>query len=491
MHDPALPDMEHAQNFALFENNLDQPGSLFLLRDLDNKIEVREAKELPTALAALEEATNKGLWLALSAHYEAGLALEPKLTSRVTPCQVLLRAWVFRERIDIPQDQVGAWWTSNLQKLSPQEREAGILSLSPAWTADQHARAVEKILRYIDQGDCYQVNLTFPCHGAIHGHPLALFARLRTTQPVRYGALICDGQEWMLSRSPELFFSRKGDKLLAKPMKGTIARHSDPERDAQQMQTLQASPKDRAENLMIVDLIRNDLGKLAPAGGVRVERLFEVEPYETVYQLTSSITAQPVFASDSAVLQALFPCGSVTGAPKIRAMEIIDELESAPRGAYCGALGWMGPAQQQCFNVPIRTLLVSADRRCRLDVGSGIVADSVPSEEYAECLTKSAFVRNLANDVQLIETMACLPGRGIPLLGRHLTRLRQSARSLDFICPESEIAKRIDALQTSHSETPQRIRLVLSRTGEFEITAAPLEPLTDRPHHHAVANSAR
>lgn len=464
--------------FALFEDNLAQPAHARLLHDLQETVSCSSAGGIDAAFARIETLRRQGLWIAQAANYELGLALETRLQTRLPAGSgPLLRAWAFRRASLLSEDALTAWWDARLAALSPQARGAGVLSLDASLSQTDYEDKVADILRLIDRGDCYQVNFTFPLHGRYFGHPLALFARLRETQPVSYGCLLhVGGDEWMLSRSPELFVSRDGDTLVCRPMKGTVARAPAMTDDEVRRELL--TEKNRAENLMIVDLIRNDLGRLTPAGGVQVSSLFEIERYRTVYQLTSTVTAAPVIASLEAEMRALFPCGSVTGAPKIRAMEIIDELEGAARGIYCGALGWLSPDGDHSFSVPIRTLLCSADQHCRLDVGSGIVADSQPAAEYAECITKARFVTALRDDFHLIETMRVeAHDGGIPLLPLHLARLQGSARALGFRFDAEAIHRALDEARhaVGDADHAYRIRLGLHRNGHIEVTTARLD----------------
>lgn len=474
------PEIDSGQAFALFEDNLAAPGELVLFSQLQHSFSAT-APDLQRTFDELVAASRAGLWLAVAADYELGFALEPRLAGNLPADRPVLRAWAFRQRTQIPPDSIEPWWQARLAPLSAQEREAGILHLTPGWSAQHHARCVGQILSLIANGDCYQVNLTFPLRGLAHGHPLALFARLRQTQPVRYGSLIHDGKDWILSRSPELFFALDGSRLTTKPMKGTIRRGRNPEEDARRLEALRTSAKDRAENLMIVDLIRNDLGRVAPIGGVHVERLFEVESYATLFQMTSTVIAEPIKASTAEILRAIFPCGSVTGAPKIRAMEIIDEIEEARRGLYCGALGWIAPDGGHRFSVPIRTLLIAENRSCRLDVGSGIVADSIAADEYEECLGKAAFARCLADEFDLIETILWQADGGLQLLERHLARLQHAAAALGFQFDRATIAARLARTTTSLPPHDHRVRLALTRTGECTIDCRPLDPLPTQP----------
>jgi para-aminobenzoate synthetase/4-amino-4-deoxychorismate lyase len=402
-----------------------------------------------------------------------GHALEPRLRSCLpagdTP---LLSAWVFRQATHQAPATTAAQLEAAIAGLGPQGTWAGFGGLTREWEAAAHQAAVEDIRRLIAAGDCYQVNLTFGLTGQLWGQPLALYRLLREAQPVRYGAFIRHPGGHILSRSPELFVERRGRRLTCKPMKGTAPRHSDPT-------DLLGSAKDRAENLMIVDLIRNDLGRLAPPGGVHVERLFEAEAYPSVWQLTSTVSAEPVDAPLEAVLRALFPCGSVTGAPKIRAMEIIHALEGRPRGLYCGALGWLAPGGEFRFNVPIRTLSLDARGRGRLGVGGGIVFDSEPEREWQECLLKGRFLTGLPRPLRLIETLRREPHPAdpYPLLAAHLERLAASAAWFGLPCDREAVRTALGAVPGDPAGQPQRVRLTLGARGEVEVTHAPLPDL--------------
>jgi para-aminobenzoate synthetase/4-amino-4-deoxychorismate lyase len=430
--------------------------------------------------AELDKHSREGRWVALIAHYELGSAIEPSVSAANTRGP-LARALVFAEGISLDATALDNWWDKQLGMLSAQQRDAGLLYLTPELDRNAYAAKAQRVLDYIGTGDCYQVNLTFPMTGRHFGDPRALYARLRETQPVRHGALIFDGSEWLLSRSPELFFERSGSRITCRPMKGTAQRGRTAEEDEANARALQTSEKNRAENLMIVDLIRNDLGRLARAGDVHVRSLFELERYETVFQLTSTVDAAPIEASTGELFRALFPCGSVTGAPKVRAMQIIRELEQDARGPYCGAMGWIRPDGDCSFNVPIRTLRLQADGQCRLNIGSGIVADSEVGSEYDECLAKAQFITD--DGLQLIETLRCEKYEGsnadesFPLLAWHLQRLARSAHALRFEYDEEAVRTALLAHAASLPSGLQRVRMVMSRDGSLAFSNAPLESL--------------
>lgn len=364
-------------------------GAATLFEAPERLILAHGPEDVPQALAALEAAQAAGFWLAGHTAYELGLALEPRLAPLMPADRPgpLLAFGVY------PAPRPGGDMLERARALAPQ---AGLSAPVPQWDAATHARAFASVADYIAAGDCYQVNLTFPLHARAHGPALGLYGALMARQPVAYGAFVDLGVgPVLLSRSPELFFrSDAGGRIETCPMKGTAPRHPDPEIDAGLKAALAGSEKNRAENLMIVDLLRNDLSRLCLPGSVRVPRLYEVETYATVHQMTSRVTGQvPPGTGAAALIRALFPCGSITGAPKIRAMEIIHELEPEPRGAYCGAIGWLAPDGRAQFNVAIRTLSLFGDGAVVLNVGGGVVQDSTAASEYEEALWKARFAQ--------------------------------------------------------------------------------------------------
>ncbi|GHE04008.1 aminodeoxychorismate synthase, component I [Allgaiera indica] len=345
-------------------------------------------EEIPQAFDALEKARAGGKWLAGYASYELGYALTDRL-SPLMPANRSLPLLMFGAFDGpIPAPVPAAPFPHALDGLS---------ALTPAWDFRQYRAAFDQVHALIGSGDVYQVNLTFPLSTDL-GHdasvsPVDLYTALAARQPVPFGAFVDLGGPVLLSRSPELFFrTDAAGRIETRPMKGTLARAGDAAEDAMRRDWLANDPKNRAENLMIVDLLRNDISRLAELGSVRVHRLFHVETFATVHQMTSHISAQlRRDLSLHEMFAALFPCGSVTGAPKIRAMEIIRALEPDPRGAYCGAIGWIAPTGETEFNVAIRTLVLPGDGTARLNVGGGIVHDSTAEAEYEEALWKTRF----------------------------------------------------------------------------------------------------
>jgi len=367
--------------YVLFEDGRDHGRAL--LFDAPKEIIVaRDASEVAPAFARMEAASRAGLHLAGYASYELGYALEPKLAARPSPESrtPLLLFGAFAAPRAVNQD-----FGADL----PESR----ISLQPAWTSEEYAQRFQKCRDYIFAGDVYQINLTFPLYGRFEGEPLALYRALRKRQPVAYGGVVALGAETIVSLSPEVFFDARDGQIRARPMKGTARRGFMPPEDMARAQYLVEDEKSRAENLMIVDLLRNDLSRLAEVGSVKVTDLFTVQTYPTLHQMTSGIEAKlRENVTLAELFSGLFPCGSVTGAPKIRAMEIIRDLECAARGVYCGSLGVISPDGDMRFNVAIRTLTIFPDHELVCNVGSAIVADSTAREEYEECLIKARFL---------------------------------------------------------------------------------------------------
>mgnify|MGYP000929536348 CR=1 FL=1 len=343
----------------------------------------------------------------------------------------------------------------------------------PAIDRGAHEAVVGRVRDYLARGHSYQINYTFPLHADFAGEPLALFADLAAAQATEYAAFIDTGRFAVCSISPELFFELDGERLTARPMKGTAARGRTLAEDEFRIAELRQSNKNRAENLMIVDMLRNDLGRIARVGSVTVPRLFEVERYPTLLQMTSTVAAR-TDASVAEIVASLFPCASITGAPKVRSMEIIRELEPQPRGVYTGAIGFIGPERQARFSVAIRTALIDRERgRAVYGVGGGLVWDSEAGGEYEECLLKARVLTERRPAFQLLETLLWEPDGGYFLLAAHLARLADTAVyfgvPLDRSTIETRLSERASALREA-----SKIRLLVEPDGAFTVTAAPL-----------------
>lgn len=334
------------------------------------------------ALAAMQAAQARGCWLAGYLSYELGHVLTPRLA----PLMPALRA--------MPLILMGVFDGPRPAPPLPDPQGVTIGPVRPLWDRARYDRAIAAVHRYIEAGDSYQINLTFPLEAEVTGDPLAIHAALAVRQPVGEGAFVDLGGPVVLSRSPELFFAvDAAGRIETRPMKGTAARLADPVADRAAADALRASEKNRAENLMIVDLLRNDISRVCLPGSVHVPQLFGIESYATLHQMVSTVAGQLRPGVGLAqILGALFPCGSITGAPKIRSMQIIAELEGTAREVYCGAIGWVDPAGPMRFSVAIRSPWMVAPGRLRLNVGGGIVHDSKAGDEWDEALCKSAFL---------------------------------------------------------------------------------------------------
>ena len=356
---------------------------------------------------------------------------------------------------------------------------------------------IAEILRAIADGEVYQVNATAPLTGTLQGDPHALFAALRRAQPNAYAAYLDFGtgahiDDRILSVSPELFFDWRAGRLLARPMKGTAPRGATPADDAAQSAFLRSAAKERAENLMIVDLLRNDLSRIAEPHSVRVPRLFHTEAWPTVWQMSSDVVATTRAGTTLGdVFGALFPCGSITGAPKVQAMRLIHELEPEPRGVYCGAIGVVQPGGAATFNVPIRTLAlreVGATTQVRCGIGSGITADATAAGEWDEWRHKRAFVDRASRAFELLETLRLDDGVFVDV-DAHLARMDDAARHFAFASPLAAAGAALASLPAAHATGRWRVRLLADRAGDARAQAFALAPtpepvrvrLADRP----------
>ncbi|WP_254603124.1 aminodeoxychorismate synthase component I [Sphingomonas bacterium] len=436
-----------------------------------------DVEDVQPALDRIRAAVETGLHAAGYLAYEAGAAFVPSARAqgseddardpgflRSQEHEPLLWFGLF-DRYDTVDD---------VAALLPDPAGAWIGAAQPAIDRATYDAQIARILGLIAAGDIYQANLTFAATVPMAGDPAALFARLRAASGAGYGALIDTGDRVILSLSPELFFALDGDGLICRPMKGTAARLPDPAADAAAAAALGADPKQRAENLMIVDLMRNDLSRVAVPGSVAVPALFAVEHYPTVHQMTSTVTATIAPGRDAVdVVAALFPCGSITGAPKSRAMAIIADVEDRARGVYCGAIGRIDAAIDAAsgdamFNVAIRTLTVR-NGTATMGLGSGVVADSVAADEWDECLAKGAFLTaGTHRGFDLIETMAFDPQSGLQRLDLHLARLDASAAAFGFAFDRHAARNELQAA-TFRLRTPRRIRLLLARSGAIVV----------------------
>jgi para-aminobenzoate synthetase/4-amino-4-deoxychorismate lyase len=458
-------------SFILFDDARRRPATALLFSRPFEWIVCDAPGDVDAALARAEAAQAAGRFVAGWLAYELGYVLEPKLAPLLPAVRdgplLALGVWPAPSRLG--GSEIDAWLSSAAAgtcRLAP---------LQPVWPATSYRRAFDRVRAYIAAGDVYQVNLTFPLIGPVAGEPAGLYRDLRRRARAGHGALFHRPGETILSLSPELFVAVDAGIVRARPMKGTAGREPGLEEDRVAAAALAADEKQRAENLMIVDLLRNDLGRVADIGSVAVDDLFTVETYPHLHTMTSGISARLQAGTGlAALLRAIFPCGSVTGAPKIRAMQIIRELEAAPRGVYCGAIGWLAPNGDAAFNVAIRTLVVR-DGIARLGVGSGLVFDSEAEAEYRECLLKARFARP-EPPFALLETLRWQAGGGYWLLDRHLRRLQQSAEYFQYPCDGAEVRRALAgmAAKLGRQGGTHRVRLLVDDAGGVTVGSAPL-----------------
>jgi para-aminobenzoate synthetase / 4-amino-4-deoxychorismate lyase len=438
-------------------------------RDPRQIIVAYEVEEVVAALKSIELLVQSHGWHAAGfLSYEATSAFDNALCAHSVQ--------------DFPLLWFGLYPNAEEYELPKADFEAYVLAEPvPAISQEEYGQAIERIKRYISSGDTYQVNYTLRLKSCFRGDPFQLFLAMVQAQSAGYSAWIDTGRYAICSASPELFFHLEGDKLTCKPMKGTVRRGRTLDEDASLADWLHHSEKNRAENLMIVDMIRNDLGRVAEVGSVQVPQLFEVERHPTLWQMTSTVTAT-CRKSFSEIMTALFPCASITGAPKIRTTQIIAELEPSARGIYTGSIGFLAPNRMAQFSVAIRTAVVDRNTaQVEYGSGGGIVWDSACGDEYTEALLKSRVLTEQRPEFSLLETMLWTPGESLFLLDYHLQRLADSAKYFGFPANIECIRKRLLARCSGFSAEPMRVRLLVDSDGRPDIQADPLGVEGDRP----------
>ncbi|MDD7909935.1 aminodeoxychorismate synthase component I [Pseudovibrio exalbescens] len=456
--------------------------SRFEARLLSKPLDVIECWSLDdvrATLAALEEARKNGAYLAGYFSYEFGFAFEEKLIPRFRGTGGMPLSWfgIYEAPEHLTATQVRSWLH---QARDPSETSAKIDLKEFDLSRDAYDAAFQKTQQHLAEGDIYQINLTMRAALQFEGDPVHLFERLLFQQPVDYAALMHMNGHRVLSISPELFLSRRGDLLTCKPMKGTAARGRTRAEDQRIARWLASDTKSRAENTMILDLMRNDLSRIAEPGSVAVPSHCEVETYRSIFQMTSTTTAKLEPGAElPEIMERLFPCGSITGAPKLRAMEIIDDLEASPRGIYTGSIGAIEPNGDFCFNVAIRTLVLDEAGNGSLGTGSGVVFDSGASPEYEECLLKLEVFTDPIEPFGLIETMKWTPEDGFFLLERHMARLLESASYFGFKIDGEAVRAALAAHANAWDPSAQRVRLELHEDGSFQIENTPLPSASD------------
>lgn len=429
-------------------------------------------EEVQQIFARVDELLNQGYYVAGYVAYEAAPAFDESFTVHTETDWPLVWFGVYDGPVEDSgdQDRCGSFSVSDWQPIGDYET---------------YKEGIGKIKEGIERGDTYQVNYTTRLRAAIKGEDYAFYRQLVENQRAKYSAYLHMGERRVLSASPELFFRIDGSTITTKPMKGTAPRGRTYEEDEQRKRQLVESEKERSENLMIVDLLRNDVGRIARPGSVRVPRLFDVETYPTVHQMTSTIEAElPDICRMGDIFQALFPCGSITGAPKVRTMEYISRLELSPRGVYCGAIGYMTPKKEAVFNVPIRTVMLEGDKAV-YGTGGGVTWDSTSEGEYEELHTKARLLKENRPEFRLLETMRLEDGR-MDLLSYHLQRLSHSADYFDFRLDESSVKSKLEEQMRLHPHGAFKVRLLVDRNGESTVEVHSIDP----PHGPVVCGVA-
>ena len=481
------------RSFVLLETSLVRDGedTTYIFKAPLDELVLSAGGDVTAYLRKAQQYIDDGYYLCGYIGYEMGYLLEPRLkglAEKMMPAHPISWLGVFEAREAITHEKTGP-----AQRFEVMDIGSRMGEVSFDQSEANYIQAIERIKDYIRSGHTYQVNYTMRGWFDYDGAPTDLYQALRAMQPVPYGAFLKAGQVWVLSLSPELFFRIKDGIIVSRPMKGTTRRGRDLSEDAVLSGWLKHDEKNRAENIMIVDLIRNDIGRLSFPGSVDCPTLFEVERYETLFQMTSTVRGV-IPASRcrdlKAVLKALFPCGSVTGAPKIRTMEIISELERSPRGVYCGAVGFFH-REEAAFNVAIRTITLK-DGRGEIGIGSGITMDSDPAGEYKECILKMEFIKRPYVDFALIETMLVDAKGCIHLLDEHMERLKNSAEYFGFPLDEEAFLALLDRecstgytggarVAQGDDHNPFILRVTLNRFGDMDVEKRPLHAPPHEP----------
>ena len=453
--------MENSDSYIFLDDQITQKTRFYT--DPIDIITIYDSNSIRLAMQKLLHYHGNGYHLAGYLSYELGMHLESKLNvlgSEISD-EPLMHFGVFNSFSE--HAPIDCLYTS----------ENIDLNLKPSWTEAEYKKKFERTMTYIRQGDAYQVNLTFPMRATFKRSARTLYSAFRSRQKGSYGGIISlTGGPEIISHSPELFFSKFGKKMTMRPMKGTRPRAETAEADNKLKRNMKLDEKSQAENLMIVDLLRNDLSRISDTGSVKVPELFSLETYPTLHQMTSQVTSKLKDSQNFIdIFKGLFPCGSVTGAPKIRAMEIIKELEESDRGAYCGSIGYIDPEGTACFNVGIRTIILK-EGELRYNVGSGIVMDSDASDEYAECILKADVLKK--QNSEILETFLWQPRTGVKNFSQHKKRLIKTANELKYPFKEVHFQNAIKSIISV--DKPQRVRLALNNLGEFNIQQSDYEP---------------
>lgn len=471
---PATAPARLEEAFVLLDNSSGRGAPSQLFTAPKEIIVAENPEDVRAAFARLESGRAAGLHAAGFFSFELGYVLEPKLAPLMPAERKVPLMWfgLYEAPQLLSETDVDRWLSTHTKSGSYQ-----FSNVTRAWTKEEYVARFERVQEKIRAGDIYQLNLTFKARFRLSGSPLTFYRDLRQRQRVAYGGIVDTGEVTVLTASPELFVEMKDRTIETRPMKGTSPRGGTPEADAAVRQMLSSDVKQRAENLMIVDLMRNDIGRISEIGSVHVTDLFTVETYRTLHQMTSGVRATLLEGISLLELwRAIFPPGSVIGAPKIRAQELIAEYETEPRGVYCGAIGSFSPDGQALFNVAIRSPIIFRDGTGEMGIGSGVVYDSVGAKEYDECLLKMKFLTDPPKTFELIETLLWEREKGFWLAARHFERLEASARYFSFKFDEAAARTALDReVATAGREHPRlRVRMLLAEDGRVTVTSAPL-----------------
>ena len=473
--------LDDAQSTAAHPSSRHYENPLQYWRILPSGDNTLDSTATQTCLAQIASSLARGEFVVAAFAYELGRQIHqlPQRARAISSPHPLIEAWSFKGFDKLSKTEVDGLIAKQIEMLDDSQKSAGVLDVRESLNEKQFGSDIDSIQEYIQSGDSYQINHTYRISGKTYGSPLALYSRLRERQPGRFGAYISHAGNYLLSQSPELFIAREGATLKAMPMKGTASALSEV------ASALSEDPKNQAENVMIVDLLRNDLSRISLPGTVTVPHLFEVARHGDVLQMTSTVQGQ-VRPNTSLfdILNAVFPCGSVTGAPKKRSMQIIQELEPEDRGYYCGALGWLDPNGDFAFSVPIRTVEITEDDGSHastftLGIGAGITNDSDAKQEWQECQIKSAFLKNLSASTGLFETIAIAVGNP-QKLEAHLDRMQASALALGISFDRSTAKMLVHNTASSlNAAISFRLRLDLAANGELSVSTGALESLNE------------
>lgn len=470
--------LDQKEFFILLENTKSIEHDALLFENPVAEIICHKGEDLRACFQKIDELRQSGHYISGYVSYDAGYYLvdknDFKITHQNNQDAILLHLYAFKNVIKLPQTKLNDYFN---------QLDVGDIALNNltfGLSKAEYAKGFETIQQNIKDGNTYQINFTTKFHFDCVGSDLALYQALRARQKVEFGAFLKFPEHSILSISPELFFRKTGQYIESKPMKGTFPRAKDPSEDQAIVDFMRQDEKTLSENVMIVDLIRNDISRITQLGSVAVKNLFEIQSYETVHQMISTVTGKVnEDISVEEIFTNLFPCGSITGAPKISTMKIIEQIEKAPRGMYTGAIGYITPENDMCFNVPIRTVILQKDGSAELGVGGGIIHGSVCEDEYNECLLKAKFLTSVQN-YQLIESMLWNAKiQKILRLDQHIARLTESAQALNFQLNIAELTQKLNDFVELRIQQDSKIRMLLHRDGQLEISHSAIEAPTD------------